>query len=51
MQRALFFLVIFFFLGATNALATPFAELVDPKNLTLMGTGVVSLLIISRRQK
>ena len=49
MKRAVFFLVIFLLFGATNALATPFVELTDPKNLILIGTGIISLLIIVRR--
>ena len=49
MKRAGFFLVIFLIFGVKTVLATPIAELADPNNLILIGTGVVSLLIIARR--
>jgi hypothetical protein len=51
MKRTLLFLVIFLLFGATNALATPFAEFADPNNLILISTGIISLLVIARRQK
>ena len=51
MKKIPFYLLIFLLFGATNALATPFAEFSDPKNIILISTGLISLLIIARRQK